>query len=409
PCSLLAAHSAKQRLLSAGFTALCESQPYNLQKGGRYFVERNGSALIAFVIGSQELEKSGFKLSAAHLDSPALKIKPETIKLDKGIGRVGIEVYGGPIISTWLDRELGIAGRVIVQSGGLTQSRLINLHIPCAIIPNAAIHLNREINKTFEYNAQTHLQAILGAGIKDENALKTLIAKELDILPEAILDLELYFYDLAQATLAGIGEELLVSGRLDDLAMAHAILSSILGVEKPVSTSMAVLYDSEEIGSSTAQGAQGSFLADTLNRICSSLIIPEEQRYIALAKSFLISADMAHAFHPSYAEKYDPAYSPVMNQGPVIKLNANFRYATDSESAAEFIRICKLAQEPWQRFHTRSDLPCGSTIGPIVSSALGIKTVDIGNPMWAMHSIRETCGTRDHLALINILSTFFKQ
>lgn len=413
PSSFQAAEQSISRLVRAGFEHLDESKAFDLKKGGKYFVSRNQSSVIAFIIGNQDPDMSGFKLAASHLDSPSLKLKPESVNSSGGICKVAVDVYGGPIIHTWTDKELGIAGRVSLlnrDSEDLKHKNvLINLAKALAIIPNAAIHLNRDVNNGFVYNKQTHLCAMLGCDMSHENPLHKLVADELDIDPKHIASMDLFLYDLAKASLCGINEDFIVSGRLDNLAMSHAILTSLLKTEHPQSCSVAVLYDNEEIGSQTLQGASGSFLGDILERISLAMGLDRSRHLMALQKSFLVSADMAHAFHPSYAEKYDPAYAPAMNKGPVIKMNANFRYSTTSESAVAFMRLCELSEVNCQSFMTRSDLPCGSTIGPISSSLLGIAAVDIGNPMWAMHSIRETCGARDHTDLIKVLNTFYKE
>lgn len=413
PSSFQAAEQSVSRLARAGFCELKEEYEFDLQVGGKYYLCRNQSSVIAFVVGSSLLDHSGYKLCASHLDSPLLKLKPDTIKTDKGITRIAVEVYGGPIIHTWTDRELGIAGRISLKNndnnGIKLKNVLINLARPLAIIPNAAIHLNRDINKGFEYDKQIHLQAILATTDKSENPLKNLIATELNVLAEQIAEMDLFLYDIHKAALVGIDNSMICSGRLDNLAMSHAILSSLISVNNPASTCVAVLYDNEEIGSQTLQGANSSYLGDILERIALAMDLSRSEYLRALKQSFLISADMAHALHPAYESKHDPAYAPKMNCGPVIKMNANYRYSTTSDSASEFIKLCDIAAIPYQKFMTRSDLPCGSTIGPVASSTLGIRSVDIGNPMWAMHSIRETCGVRDHISLIRILDSFWDQ
>ncbi|PKN78627.1 MAG: M18 family aminopeptidase [Candidatus Cloacimonetes bacterium HGW-Cloacimonetes-1] len=412
PTSYQAAEQTISSLARAGFEELKEDSAFCIEKGGKYYVCRSDSAVIAFVMGEIDPHETGFNLAAAHLDSPLFKIKPETVKTVQGITRVGVEVYGGPIISTWLDRELSIAGKVIVRNGFVTgekyKSILVNIPRPLAIIPNAAIHMNREINKGFEYNKQMHLQAILSTSSTAENPLKQLIADELGVLVENVSEMDLYLYDSQKAGVVGIDQDMISSGRLDDLAMSHAILMALQSRERVGATAVGVFYDNEEIGSQTIQGAMGSFLGDVLERICLGRGLGKEQYLMALKKSFLISADMAHAFHPGYAEKHDPAYAPQMNAGPVIKINGNFRYATTSETMVRFIQLCQDTNTPYQKFMTRSDMPCGSTIGPIASSQLGINTIDIGNPMWAMHSIRETCGIKDHEALITVLQQYWQ-
>jgi aspartyl aminopeptidase len=412
PCSYLAASSAEELLIQAGFSRLMETEVWKLKAGQGYYLTRNDSSLIAFRLGKKNPDQTGFGICAAHLDSPALKLKSEAERLDKNYAKIGVEVYGGPITSTWLDRELSIAGRVMVMNSKTkkTEARLVDLKAPIAIIPNAAIHMNREVNKGFEYNAQTHLSAILQATgeEKAQNALKQLLADHLKLKPEQILESDLFLYDTAKAAKTGLNGELLTCGRLDDLAMAHAILLALMESKAADQTQLAVLYDNEEIGSQTLQGANSSLLNDILQRICLSQKLDAEGMQIALRKSFIISGDMAHAYHPNFAEKHDPAYAPLMNHGPVIKMNANFRYATTAESCAAFSAICKRSKVPVQKIINRSDLPCGSTVGPMTSAALSIPAVDIGNPMWAMHSIRETMGVYDHEYLIMALTEFYQ-
>lgn len=396
-----------ERLEEAGFVELKESDAFKLKQGGKYYIRRMDTAIIAFVLGSKPLNESGFAMASSHIDSPSLKLKPESVKLDHDVCRVGVEVYGGPILHTWVDRELSISGRVIVQKGSGHQAITIDLKKPVAIIPNAAIHMNREINKGFEYNQQNHLQAVLSVQEHEGNPLRNLIAAHLKVKPEEILEMDLYLYDLQPSSLVGIEEDMIVSGRLDNLAMTHAILSAIISAKTPSQTSVAVFFDHEEVGSQSPQGASSSLLTEVLERISLSQSGSREDYYRALRQSFMISADMAHGYHPAYAEKYDPDYSPLMNKGPVIKRNTNLRYASTSDSSLRFSQLCNKANVPHQEFLVRSDMPCGSTVGPMVAALLGIPTVDIGNPMWAMHSVRETGGTQDHEALIKVLQHYF--
>lgn len=395
------------KLVAAGFTEVQEADTFKLKKSGKYFIRRMDTAVIAFVTGNKSPAESGFKLAASHIDSPALKLKTKSFKCERDVCRIGVEVYGGPILHTWVDRELSISGRVIIKTAKGTQSRVIDLKKPIAIIPNAAIHMNREINSGFEYNKQNHLQAILSVKAETENPVLSLIAKELKLKVSDILADELYLYDVQKANCIGVNGDMIASGRLDNLAMTHTILQGILAANKPKHTSIAIFFDHEEIGSQTPQGAFSGLLAELLERICIALNCTREEYFRALRRSYLISADMAHAFHPSYAEKYDPDYSPKMNQGPVIKLNANHRYATTAASCIPFIQLCDAANVPHQSFLVRSDMPCGSTVGPVLAANLGLSTIDIGNPMWAMHSVRETCGIEDHLSLIKVLELFF--
>ncbi|PKN72628.1 MAG: M18 family aminopeptidase [Candidatus Cloacimonetes bacterium HGW-Cloacimonetes-3] len=403
----------QNRLQAAGFIALPETKPFKLKKGGKYYICRQDTAVLAFIMGSDAIAKSGVNLAASHIDCPSLKLKLNSVKRDKGVARCGVEVYsgidvnGGGIMHTWTDRELSIAGKVLIRTMNGYRTEFVDFRKPLAIIPNIAIHLNREVNKGFQYNRQTHLQAILSVKESSGNPLLELLAKKLKVKAEQICDSELYLYDPTPAALIGIEGEMVSAQGLDNLAMTHAILTALIAAKQPKQTVMGVFYDHEEIGSQTPQGAMSSLLGEVLERLCLSQSASREDYYLALRNSFMISADMAHAYHPSYPEKYDPDYSPYMNKGIVIKLNANHRYASTTESSARFIALCDAAKVPYQKFLVRSDMPCGSTVGPIVSAQLGMETVDIGNPIWAMHSIRETGGTLDHLYLVKALEKYF--
>lgn len=402
-----ASQQISARLDAAGFIEIAEQDRFALTKGGKYYIRRMDTAIIAFVIGTGNIAETGFNMASSHIDSPGLKLKPQSVKCVQDVCRVGVEVYGGPIIHTWLDRELGISGRVIIKGKKGFESRIVDIRKPIAVIPNAAIHMNREINKGFEYNKQNHLQAILGVNPHTDNPLNALLANELKIKEQDIIEMDMYLYDLQAASLLGIEQDMIISGRLDNLAMTHAILQAIITSEKPKQTSIAVFYDHEEVGSQSPQGAFSSLLSELLERIVISRKGSREDFYRALRNSFMISADMAHAYHPSYPEKYDPDYSPKMNRGTVIKRNTNLRYASTSDSSLRFIQLCEQAKVAHQEFLVRSDMPCGSTVGPVVAANLGIHTVDIGNPMWAMHSVRETSGVKDHLDIISTLSHYF--
>ncbi len=408
PTPFNASQAITRRLEKAGFAKIREQDAWQLKPGGKYYLVRGETAVMAFVIGSQSLTQSGFQIAASHIDSPALKLKGASQKNVANTSKIGVEVYGGPIVHTWLDRELGLAGKVMVKEKKEIKTHLVNIPEPIAIIPNAAIHMNRDLNKGFQYNAQMHLNAILATGSEEQNPVKALVAKELKVDVEQIVDCELYFYDLAKATRLGADKSMISSGRLDNLAMTHAILTSITEAKKPKSTCVAAFFDHEEIGSTTLQGADSSFLDIVLKRISAQLKCSAEDHFRALSQSFLISADMAHALHPSYLEKYDPDYSPLINKGPVIKINSNHRYASTASSSQYFIGLCTEAGVGFQKFMVRSDMPCGSTVGPRVSALLGIPTIDIGNPMWAMHSVREVCGVQDHVSLIKVLNKYYR-
>ena len=405
--SFFASLAIQKRLEQAGFICLPENKPFKINKGGKYYICRQGTTIVAFVIGSEQISQAGFNLAGSHIDYPCFKLKPQSIKTEKGITKIGVEVYGSPIISTWLDRELGIAGKVIIKTAKGYKIEYVDFQKPVAIIPNVALHLNREVNKGFAYNPQTQLNAILSVSSNGINPLYSSIAKELKVKEEQIAESDLYLYDFTIPKLLGLKQEMIAAQGLDNLAMTHAILSAILKCEKPQKTAVAIFFDNEEIGSQTSQGANSLLLEEILERICLSQNNSREDFYLALRNSFFISADVANAWHPSFAEKYEPDYAPLINKGPVIKFDAYHRYASDAESSYRFIQLCEKANVPYQKFLVRSDATSGVTIGPILASRLGLQTVDIGNPIWAMHSIRETGGTEDHKYLVKVLKHFF--
>jgi aspartyl aminopeptidase len=413
PTAFHACNYLERELGTVGFIELSEETSWSLTPGGRYFVKRNDSSLIAFIMGQDPLVQTGFSIVGAHTDSPGYRLKWESAESRAGSLRIGVEQYGGPISATWLDRDLSVAGRVICQEGGKLVTRLVDFEKPVCIIPNLAVHLNREVNKGFEYNVQNHLAALFSASYPQEESvapasvMKKAVAGMLEIEPASILEMELFLYDASAATLGGLSGELVFSARIDNLAMCHAIFSALVSVEQPRSTCVGAFFDNEEIGSRSLQGANSSFFRDVLTRITQQQTQNSDGYYQVMAKSFLISTDGAHAVHPNFADKHDPAYAPRINMGPVIKVNANHSYATDGLSAARFVQLCQLAGVPYQKFIIRGDLPCGSTIGPMSAALLGVRTVDVGSSMWAMHSIRETCGVFDHLYMTQVLQKFY--
>ncbi|TYB31678.1 MAG: M18 family aminopeptidase [Candidatus Mcinerneyibacterium aminivorans] len=414
PTSFHATKNIKNKLESNNFKKLKEDEKWDLNPGNKYYLERNNSALIAFTYGKNNIE-NGFNLIGAHTDSPLLKIKNEAVIKKHNYIKIGTEVYGGPIVHTWLDKELSIAGRVTVEEGGEIKSKLVNFEEPVAIIPNLAIHMNRKVNKGFEYNKQKHLPAIISTvnneddnSNNNKNFLKQLIADKINTKYESIYELDLFLYDITSPKVTGIENEFVTAGRLDDLAMCHSILEALTNKDRYEATNIGIFYDNEEIGSRTYQGANSNFLRDTLERLIITEGGDRQDYFRAIANSFLISADQAHALHPNFSDKHDSNYAPVINKGPVVKLNANFRYATTSETASYFEKLCKDANVPFQRLANRSDMKSGSTIGPMTSSLLNVKTVDVGNPLWAMHSVRETGGVKDHFYMTEIFKKFFK-
>ncbi len=411
PTAFHAAEEIVRRLEAARFTALDERKEWVVRPGGAYFVRRNDSSVIAFRIGKKAPHESGFMLAGAHTDSPLLKVKGEAETGGRGAVRVTTELYGGPIVATWLDRELALAGRVMVKEKAGWKPRLVDTRRPVAIVPNLAIHMNREINKGFEYNPQNQLQAVfaLERGTEGRSSLlKELVAETLGAPSAAIGEMDLFLYDARPAAAFGVQGELYASGRIDNLASCHAILTAIIESKPAEATTAALFFDNEEIGSRTPMGADSGFLATVLERIVIAHDAGREEYHRALAKSFLVSCDAAHAVHPNFPEKHDPAYAPVMGGGPVIKASAGFKYATTAETAERFRDLCRRAGAPCQKIANRSDVPSGSTIGPMTSALLSIPGVDVGVPIWAMHSVRETASFADQQALIAALKELYR-
>lgn len=401
--------TSADRLIKAGFKALNESESWQLEKGGRYFVIRGGGALIAFVVGQNALPNTGFNMVGAHTDSPGLRLKPHAAYGSDGLVRIGVEVYGGPILATFADRDLSIAGRVNIRSTQGFETRLVKIDQPVLRLPNLAIHMNREVNeKGLKFNKQTELPLLFGEsddGIAADAQFLGKIAEALNVKSQDIINFELNVFDTQKGVIWGANQEFIADSQLDNLASCHAALTALLEHPQPETTSVCALFDHEEVGSESISGTSGSFLADTIERI--SLNLNKEEKLRALAKSFFISADMAHAFHPNHAGSYEPCHHVHINKGPVIKTNANQRYASNADSAARFINLCEQAGVPYQQYAHRTDLGCGSTIGPIVASRLGVTAVDVGSPMWAMHSIRESAGVLDHAYMIAVLSAHY--
>lgn len=413
PSSWHAVQTTADRLRHAGFIALREDKRWQLAAGGRYFVIRGGASIVAFVIGSGNLDTRGFRLVGAHTDSPGLRIKPKALQVGDGLLRVGVEVYGGPLLATFADRDLSLAGRVGVRDGdgdGVAM-RLVHFAEPLLRLPNLAIHMNREVNETgLKFNKQTELPLLFGlAGDSpaDDGRFHSLLATQVAVAPADILSWELAVCDTQPGAFWGARQEFIADSQLDNLASCHAGLMALLGVESPATTNVCAFFDHEEVGSESATGAGGSFIGDVLRRIAAHGVGDDEGYRCALARSFFISSDMTHAYHPNFPAAYEPVHRVAVNGGPVLKINANQRYSTGAESAARFIRLCEKAGVPCQLYAHRSDLGCGSTIGPLVAADLGIASVDVGSAMWAMHSIRESAGVLDHGYMIAALTAAF--
>ena len=400
------------QLQEDGFSQLKEEDAWTIEPGARRYVIRGDSTIVAFQVGTKSPAAAGYRILGAHTDSPALRVKPKPEVTSAGHLQLGVEVYGGVLLSTWLDRDLSIAGRVMVQRAGGIAGELVDLRGPVARISNLAIHLDRKVNGDgLKLNEQKHLLPTIALNSNDTSAIdiKAVLAEELGVAASTILGHDLVLYDTQKGSLGGLNDELVMSARLDNLASCFAATEALCGASDSVpQTAMMVLYDHEECGSRSAVGAAGNFLRDVALRI--SVAYPDGQVQAssrAMARSLLVSADMAHAVHPSYADKHDAQHAPRLNRGLVIKHNANQSYATSGATAAEFAALCREIGFAPQEFVVRSDLPCGSTIGPIASANLGIRAVDVGAPMLSMHSCREVAGTLDvHLALATYQQLF---
>lgn len=414
PNNFFAVQTLKNELLANGYTQLNAGDAWELKQGGKYFVTKNDSSLFAFVPGTEKIAEAGFKLICAHCDSPSFRIKPHPEMLtEAGVLKLNTEVYGGPILYTWFDRPLSLAGRVILKSDNPLRpaTRLVNIERPILFIPHLAIHMNRAVNEGNPLSKQKDMLPVLTIvreQFEKENYLLNLIAQELHVAPEEVLDFDLTLYEFQKGCLVGLNEEFISSGRLDDLAMVHAGLQALLNTDAGKQTKVLAIFDNEETGSGTKQGAASPVLRNIMERIILSLGGKTEDFYRAIDHSFMISGDMAHALHPNYPEKHDPTNHPVMGGGPVIKIHANQKYLSDADSTAVFETICKLAGVPCQKFVNHSDMVGGSTLGNILTSQMEMRGVDIGNPMWAMHSVRETAGVKDHSYVIRAFTKFFE-
>ncbi len=406
-----AVQSCETRLTAAGFNRLEEIDRWNLKAGSRHYIVRGGSSIIAFIVGNQPAATTGLRMVGAHTDSPGLRLKPKPAEEAAGMVRLGVEVYGGPILATFADRDLSLAGRVNVRTPGGFTSRLVRFNEPLLRLPNLAIHMNREVNETgLKFNKQTELPLLLGVsadGTKAEARFRQPIAEVLGVEPADLQTWELNAYDTQKGAFWGVDREFVANSQLDNLASCHAALSALLATREPAATCLCAFFDHEEVGSESAAGAGGSFVADVISRLAASAGLDGEDQRRMLAQSFFISADMAHAWHPNFPAAYEPCHHATVNAGPVIKSNANQRYSTSADTAARFMAICEKAGVPCQQYAHRTDLGCGSTIGPIVAARLGIPSVDVGSPMWAMHSIRESAGVLDHGYMISALTTAF--
>ena len=403
---------SEKRLKFAGFTELELTHKWSLRNGGKYYVKVYGTTLFAFTIGKTLTEDFDYRIAAAHTDHPCFKIKPNAEMTDNNYLKINTDVYGGPIINTWLDRPLSIAGKVALRSSNVFQPevRYIDFKRPVLTIPNLAIHMNRDVNKGVELNKQSDTIPVLGLMndmLNKENFFVEFLAKELQVSVDDILDFDLYVYNAEEGQMVGMNEDLISSPRLDNLTSCYALLESIMKETREEGINVIALFDNEEIGSKTKQGADSNILSYVLEKICTSLSFENAKNQDAILRSMFLSVDVAHAIHPNRMEKSDPTNKVKLNEGFVIKLNSNQKYATDSEAIAIIQQICDKENIKYQKYVNRSDIAGGGTLGSITSSWLPMKTVDIGVPMLAMHSARETMGSKDQAYLEALVSKFF--
>lgn len=416
-CNFLATHTIAEALDNAGFTPLKMEDEWQLRPSGRYYVTKNSSALFALITGSAPASQEGFKIISSHSDSPCFKIKPNAeIYGEGGVVSLNVEKYGGGILYTWFDRPLSISGRVMLKGKDAfhPEEKLVDLRRPVATIPHLAIHFNRAVNEGNPLSVQKDMLPVIGYFSPEEiaemkacgGAVKKMIADHLGIIPQAILQYELCLYPFEGASLVGTDGQYFQSARIDDLSMAFASLEALLAAasQQCPATRILAVFDNEETGSGTKQGAHSPILANIMLRICGG---KNEDMLRAVANSFMISADDAHAWHPNYNNKYDPTNHPVMGGGPVIKINANCKYMTDAQGAAVFSTLCEEAGVKCQYFVNHSDVAGGSTLGNILTGQLDLKGVDMGNAIWAMHSARETAAVADHEATVKVFTHFY--
>ena len=413
PCNFYAVHTVREILINNGFAEKSLEDALTAQPGEKFFVTKNHSAIFAFTVGKKPVADTGLKIIAAHSDSPCFRVKPHAEMLcEGGIVKLNTEVYGGPKLYTWFDRPLSLAGRVLLKGNDALHpiTRLVKIDRPLFSISHLAIHFNRAVNEGNKISKQKDMLPIIAKvnnTLEAENMLLHLVADELQVDTSDIIDFDLLVYNTEKATTFGLNNEFISAGRLDDLSMVHAAIEAIIDVKDDNATCVAAIFDNEETGSGTKQGAGSPVLANVVQRMVESQGGNYDGYCRALAKSFLVSADNAHAFHPNYAEKYDPTNHPALGGGPCIKINANCKYMSDAHSAAIFKSLCIEAGAPYQYFVNHSDVAGGSTLGNILTGQMDIAGVDVGNPLLAMHSVRETGSVTDHINMIKVFKQFF--
>lgn len=408
PTAFNAVETSKRLLIENGFEELKMNEKWNIKVSGKYFLTKNMSALTAFVVNSDNIQE-GFRIIGSHSDSPTFRIKPKSeMDVEDAYLKLNTEGYGGAILSSWFDRPLAIAGRVVLKSDNILSPKeeIININKPICIIPNLAIHMNRSVNDGYKFNKQKDtlpLVGLLNETFEKDNFLLNELTNDLNIDKGEILDFDLYLYEYEKGCIMGANDEFISSPRLDNLSMAHASLNALIDSKGEKGINIVSIFDNEEVGSTTKQGADSDMLRNILERICLSLGKDREEFFAAVYSSFMISADLAHALHPNVSEKHDPTNRPIMGRGPVIKISAEQSYTTDAFSAGVYKGICDKCGVNYQEFVNKSDERGGTTIGPISASHLDINSVDVGSPILSMHSIRELGSVEDHY---NIYKTF---
>lgn len=411
PTQFNAVEVSAEMLEKNGFEKLNPKENWKLEVGKKYYTTKNSSALVAFKVNSDEVEKEGFRIIGSHTDSPGFRIKPNAEMESCGAYlKLNTEGYGGMILSTWLDRPLAMAGRVFLRGENPFKpvEKIVNINKPVCIIPNLAIHMNRSINDGYKYNKQTDMLPLVGLineQLEKDNYMVKLLASELDVEVEEIIDFDIFLYEYEKGCFTGANEEFISTGRLDNLSMYYSSVEALLDSDSKSGISIAVGFDNEEVGSSTKQGADSNMLLNILERICISLGKDRQQFFEAIENSFIISSDLAHAVHPNVNGMADPTNRPVMGKGPVIKVHAGQAYTSDGYSISVYKEICRECGVEYQEFVNKSDQRGGSTIGPISSTHIDIPSVDIGAPILSMHSIRELGCSED---FYNTYKTFVK-
>ena len=407
PTSFHAVENVCGILKENGFTELSESEVWNLSSGGKYFVTRNSSSLISFVLPSSTAGEKSFMICASHSDSPSFKVKENPERKDAGCVKLNVEKYGGMLIQPWFDRPLSVAGRIVYKCGEGIKEKLVSIDRDLLMIPNLAIHMNREANDGHKIDVQKEIQPVLS--LSEKASLLSIVSEQAQVSKEDILSSDLFLYARTEPTRWGAENEFISSPRLDDLECAWTSLQGFISAENPSSIPVYCIFDNEEVGSSTRQGADSTFLSDTLERLAEKLGWSREEYKIALAKSFMLSADNAHAVHPNFTESADPVNRPVLNGGIVIKYNAAQKYTSDAVTSGFFKLVCQKAGVPFQIFTNNSNVAGGSTLGNISQNHVSVPCVDIGLAQWAMHSPYESAGAKDVESMIKVMKCFYRE